>query len=219
MQAAPVKPTISFDLLNKIDVRVGTIESVEDVPRSDKMVKLTVDFGDHRRSILVGMKEERDNPWEIEGKQALFVVNLEPKKMMGEVSEWMLFDIGYDDYLRSVKTAMLFQEWMEEAGEDKLLEGFRVTPGELRVRLGNADWLLYSMQELGLLLGHMDTLKDLRKLRVRVSYGVREELLPLVRLKGVGRVRARVLHSSGLRSLEDLRRVPQARRGTWTIRC
>jgi helicase len=120
------------------------------------------------------------------------------------------WDIEYDDYLRSVKTAMLFQEWMEEAGEDALLERFRVTPGELRVRLSNADWLLYSMQELGLLLGHMDILKELRKLRVRVSYGVREELLPLVRLKGVGRVRARMLYSSGLRSLEELRRVPQA---------
>jgi helicase len=120
------------------------------------------------------------------------------------------WDIEYDDYLRSVKTAMLFQEWMEEAGEDALLDRFRVTPGELRVRLSNADWLLYSMQELGLLLGHMGILKDLRKLRVRVSYGVREELLPLVRLKGVGRVRARVLHSSGLKGLEDLRRIPQA---------
>jgi len=120
------------------------------------------------------------------------------------------WDIEYDDYLRSVKTAMLFQEWMEEAGEDVLLDRFRVTPGELRVRLSNADWLLYSMQELGLLLGHMGILKDLRKVRVRVSYGIREELLPLVRLKGVGRVRARMLHTSGLRGLEDLRRIPQA---------
>ena len=90
-----LKPTISFDVLDKIDVRVGTIELVEDVPGSDKLVKLTVDFGDHKRSILVGMKQERQNPEEIEGKQALFVVNLEPKKMMGEISEGMLLDIGY----------------------------------------------------------------------------------------------------------------------------
>jgi len=101
-KVAPIKPTISFDLLDQIDVRVGTIERVEDVQGSDKLVKLTVDFGDHKRSILVGMKQERQNPKEIEGKQALFVVNLEPKKMMGEVSEGMLFDIGYADGITPV---------------------------------------------------------------------------------------------------------------------
>jgi tRNA-binding protein len=94
---APVKPVISFDTLNQIDVRVGAIERVEDVPGSDKLVKLTVNFGDHKRTILAGLKHERDDPKEIEGKQALFVVNLPPKKMMGQVSEGMLFDIGYAD--------------------------------------------------------------------------------------------------------------------------
>ena len=102
IKVAPVKPTISFDVLDKIDVRVGTIELVEDVKGSEKLVKLTVDFGDHKRSILVGMKQERKNPKEVEGKQALFVVNLEPKKMMGEVSEGMLFDVGYADGITPV---------------------------------------------------------------------------------------------------------------------
>jgi tRNA-binding protein len=101
-RVAPIKPTISLDLLDKIDIRVGTIELVEDVQGSDKLVKLTVDFGDHKRSILVGMKQERQNPKEVEGKQALFVVNLEPKVMMGEISEGMLFDIGYADGITPV---------------------------------------------------------------------------------------------------------------------
>ena len=93
----PIKPTISFEDLNRIDIRVGTIVSVEDVAGSNKLLKLTVDFGDHQRSILAGMKQERQNPGELEGIQALFVVNLEPKKMMGQASEGMLFDIGYAD--------------------------------------------------------------------------------------------------------------------------
>jgi tRNA-binding protein len=97
IETAPIKPTITIDVLNKIDVRVGTIELVEDVGGSNKLVKLTVDFGDHKRTILAGMKQERQQPKEIEGKQALFVVNLEQKQMMGEVSEGMLFDIGYAD--------------------------------------------------------------------------------------------------------------------------
>ncbi|MCR8747131.1 tRNA-binding protein [Romboutsia lituseburensis] len=94
---AQVKESINIDLLNKIDIRVGTIKLVEDVEKSDKLVKLSVDFGEFTRTILVGMKGERDNPKEIEGQQALFVVNLAPKKMAGEISEGMLFDIGYAD--------------------------------------------------------------------------------------------------------------------------
>ncbi|AVQ39792.1 tRNA-binding protein [Clostridium botulinum] len=94
---APVKANINMDVFDKIDIRVGTIKLVEDVEKSDKLIKLSVDFGEFNRTILVGMKGERDNPKEIEGKQALFVVNLAPKKMAGEVSEGMLFDIGYAD--------------------------------------------------------------------------------------------------------------------------
>ena len=96
-KVAPIKPTITLDVLERLDVRVGTIELVEDVAQSDKLVKLTVDFGDHRRTIFAGLRKERPNPKEIEGKQALFVVNLAPKKMLGETSEGMLFDIGYSD--------------------------------------------------------------------------------------------------------------------------
>ncbi len=102
IKVAPIKPPISIDLLEKIDIRVGTIELVEDVKGSDKLVKLTVDFGDHKRPILVGMKQEREDPKQIEGKQALFVVNLEPRKIMGQVSEGMLLDIGYADGIRPV---------------------------------------------------------------------------------------------------------------------
>ncbi|NNG00553.1 MAG: tRNA-binding protein [Desulfobacteraceae bacterium] len=97
MNPSPVKKTISFEDFEKLDIRVGTITMVSDVANSKKLVKLTVDFGDHVRSILAGIKQERENPEEIEGKQALFVLNLPDKKMAGEVSQGMLFDIGYAD--------------------------------------------------------------------------------------------------------------------------
>jgi methionine--tRNA ligase beta chain len=103
MNPAPVKPVISTSDLDKIDIRVGTILAVEDVMQSETLVRLRVDFGDHARSILVGMKKERQNPKaEIEGKQALFVVNLEPRKMAGEISEGMIFDLGYADGITPV---------------------------------------------------------------------------------------------------------------------
>jgi tRNA-binding protein len=95
---AAIKPAISTEDLDKLDIRVGTIELVEDVPASDRLVRMRVDFGDHKRTILVGMKKERKDPKsEVEGRQALFVVNLPPRKMAGEESQGMLFDIGYAD--------------------------------------------------------------------------------------------------------------------------
>jgi methionine--tRNA ligase beta chain len=101
-QHAPIKPSISVSLLGQLDIRVGTIESVADVPDSNKLVELHVNFGNHIRTILVGMKQERANRREVEGKQALFVVNLEPRRMAGRVSEGMLVDIGHADGLNPV---------------------------------------------------------------------------------------------------------------------
>ncbi|MBP3885383.1 MAG: tRNA-binding protein [Olsenella sp.] len=99
---APIKENISYDDWDKLDIRVGTIERVEDVKGSKKLVALTVDFGDFKRTILTGLKEERENPKEIEGAQTLFLVNMAPRKMAGMVSEGMLLDIGYDDGIPSV---------------------------------------------------------------------------------------------------------------------
>ncbi|HSS96777.1 MAG TPA: hypothetical protein VLK33_07100 [Terriglobales bacterium] len=97
MTPAPIKPIISSEIIDQIDIRVGTIESVDNVADSDKLCQLRVNFGDHHRTIVAGIRKERANPKEIEGKQALFVVNLEPRKMRGVLSEGMLFDIGYAD--------------------------------------------------------------------------------------------------------------------------
>ena len=97
MTPAPVKPVIPFETFASIDIRVGTIRTVEEVPKSDRLMRLTVDFGDHTRRILAGIKKERSDPSELAGRQALFVVNLEPRRMMGETSEGMLFDLGSAD--------------------------------------------------------------------------------------------------------------------------
>ncbi len=102
MTSAAVKPNIEMTNLEKLDIRVGTIMEVSDIENSDKLVKLLVDFGSFKRYILVGMKQERENLKEIEGKQALFVVNLAPREMMGIKSEGMLFDIGYADGITPV---------------------------------------------------------------------------------------------------------------------
>jgi len=100
--AAPIKPIIDPEVLEQIDVRVGTIEGVDDVPGADKLVQLRVNFGDHTRTIVAGLKQERSNPRELITRQALFVVNLPPRRLKGVVSEGMLFDIGYADAITPV---------------------------------------------------------------------------------------------------------------------
>ena len=96
---APLKSPVPFAVLDQLDIRVGTIRSVDVVPTSRKLVRLRVSFGDHERSILAGLRAERTDLQELVGRQTVFVVNLEPRPMAGEVSEGMLLDIGYADGL------------------------------------------------------------------------------------------------------------------------
>lgn len=109
-----VKPPITFADLDKIDIRAGTILRVDEVPRSDKVVQLTVDFGAFTRSILCGIKQERSDLQALVGRQTLFVVNLPPKKISGVVSEGMLFDIGYADGV--IPSAMALPEFVVPNG-------------------------------------------------------------------------------------------------------
>ena len=101
-EPAPVKPPIPMSLLEQIDVRAGTITAVDEIAASKKLVRLRVDFGDHERTILAGLKTERPDLSVLVGVQALFVVNLEPRAMAGEMSHGMLFDIGYADRITPV---------------------------------------------------------------------------------------------------------------------
>lgn len=150
------------------------------------------------KPLLSAKKKDLDYIEGLVSKEGPCLVDKIPK-------EW---DIEYDEYLDSIKTAYFFMNWAQESGEDIILENFGVTPGELRARLDIADWLLYSTSELALLLDHKEILKDIKKFRVRLEYGIKEELLPLIKLKGVGRVRARLLFNSGIKDLGDLRKIP-----------
>jgi tRNA-binding protein len=98
----PIKNEISFEDFANIDIRIGEIDEVLDISKSSNLMKLVVNFGDHKRTIIAGIKKERENPKEIQGKQALFVVNLPTKEMFGEKSEGMLFDIGYENKITPV---------------------------------------------------------------------------------------------------------------------
>lgn len=115
-----------------------------------------------------------------------------------------MFEHEYEDWLSSFKTALMFKDWTDEKDEEYLLEHYDIRPGETRGKLEIADWLLYALSELAR-IQKLPVLKDIKKTRFCLKYGVKEELLPLVRLKNIGRVRARKLFKVGIKNLEDIR--------------
>ena len=80
---APLKPTITIDVVDSIDVRVGTIQAVEDIHGSNKLMRLKVDFGDHTRNILAGIKGERADPHEIVRVRHDRVGDVSPPRRVG----------------------------------------------------------------------------------------------------------------------------------------
>ncbi|RJQ17195.1 hypothetical protein C4573_04030 [Candidatus Woesearchaeota archaeon] len=120
------------------------------------------------------------------------------------------YDENYDTFLNAFKTALFLEEWLNEKDEDYLLEKYNVRPGEIFAKLERADWLVYSAQELVRMMKFHQVRTDLAKLRIRLKYGVKEELLVLLRLKNIGRVRARVLYRNNITSLEDIKKADLA---------
>ncbi len=116
-----------------------------------------------------------------------------------------IYDSEYEDYMSSIKTAAFFKEWINEKDEEYLLETFDIRPGESRVKLEHADWLLYCIEELVRMLEHKELIKEIIKLRIRIDHGVKEELIPLLRFEGIGRVRARKLFSAGIKDVGDVK--------------
>jgi helicase len=117
-------------------------------------------------------------------------------------------DLEFEEFLGEVKLGWVLQSWIDEVTEDQMIERFKVQPGDLYRLIRTAEWLLYGSRELARLLGHKDLVPLLSPLMERATKGVRTELLPLVRLDGVGRVRARILFNSGLKTLKDLKQSP-----------
>jgi helicase len=113
--------------------------------------------------------------------------------------------VAYEEFLGEVKTAMTLQAWIEEMSEDQLIERFRVQPGDLYRTIENTKWLLHATHELATLLGNKHVLPQTSELEARVAKGVKKELLPIVRLEGVGRARGRIIYNAGYKTIEDIK--------------
>lgn len=115
------------------------------------------------------------------------------------------WDSEYDEFMKATKMARILEAWISEAGEDELLEKHNMAPGDLSRRRLHIDWLIYAFEELARLTGKGLVVPALKRLRIRVRYGVKNELARLVELKHIGRVRARKLYSLGIKTPAQLR--------------
>ena len=117
-----------------------------------------------------------------------------------------MYEPEYEDFINSVKTALMLHEWVNEKNEDYLLENYNARPGELKSKLDIADWLLYASEEISRILHFQYLNKEIVKLRLRLKHGVKEELLPLVKIRDIGRVRARKLYYNRIKDVGDVKR-------------
>lgn len=130
-------------------------------------------------------------------------------QLLYEIEDELILEPPYDPeelefFLAELKTALVLEDWINEVRDDEIYEKYGIGPGDLYSLTQTAEWLLYSAYELAKLKGLTHHLLPLLSLRKRVKHGVKEELLELVRIKGIGRVRARILFNAGFKGLEEI---------------
>ncbi|HEX6067424.1 MAG TPA: helix-hairpin-helix domain-containing protein, partial [Nitrososphaera sp.] len=128
--------------------------------------------------------------------------------LLQERRDELLYDLSEYDCSRSF---WALAEWVEETGERSMGDRLGVEPGDMHRMVETGQWLAHAMYEAGRLAGREDLLAELAGMRTRIRYGIKEELMPLVALEGVGRVRARALYSAGFTDVSTIARAPQAK--------
>jgi helicase len=124
--------------------------------------------------------------------------------LLCEVPSQLQGPFEFESFLSEIKTALFLRDWIEEHTEESLLEDYNLGPGDIRSKVDIAKWLLYATAEIGRIF-KIKRITEVKKLQTRVRHGIKEELLSLVSLRGIGRVRARKLYANGFKTREDVR--------------
>ena len=157
---------------------------------------------------VMGMYPKKDDIPELESidmeydERFLCTIEDECGGTIDEEADW-------DNHMADLKTALLLVRWISEMSEEGITEVMKIGPGDIRSRVDSADWILYAMNEVALIF-NPDASKLIRPLLTRVRYGVKEELIPLVSFRGVGRSRARILFDAGIKGRADISRIGEA---------
>lgn len=187
-----------IDPLSAVIIRDG-LKLVSTTPPSDVALLHLISSTPDMPPLYLG---EKDYEWlelEYSSHRSEFLVPVEEED-----------PILFEQFLASLKTALMLKAWVEEEREDDIHEKFGVGAGDIRRMAETAEWLLYSSHQIAKLFKVKPALNPLRKLTERIRYGVKEELLELVQLEGIGRVRARSLFSGGFKTLKDIAKASEA---------
>ncbi len=145
-------------------------------------------------------------PYQREMDKLAVITEDHKQELFVEIPDQWGDHIGYADFLGEVKTAIVVNNWIEELPEEKILERFNVQPGDLYRTIENAKWLLHAIEELSPVVAKNREVTTLaNELVERVSKGIKRELMPIVSLEGVGRVRGRIIFNAGFQTIEDLK--------------
>jgi helicase len=145
-------------------------------------------------------------PYQREMDKLIITAEEHKQEFFVEIPDQWSDYINYSDFLGEVKTGLVLNNWIEELPEEKIMERFSVQPGDLYRTIENAKWLLHAIEELSPIISKDKEVSKLgHELVERVSKGIKRELLPIVALDGVGRVRGRIMFNAGFQTVDDLK--------------
>jgi helicase len=121
---------------------------------------------------------------------------------------------GLSNYDYSLKNMIILLEWMDESSEASLNEKFGVEPGDLYRMVETTYWLSYCLYEIAKLIGRKDLLPEIAKLRLRIKHGIKSELISLIKLEGIGRIRARALYKAGITNATEIDKISESKLGS-----
>ncbi|AIJ05571.1 DEAD/DEAH box helicase domain protein [Methanocaldococcus bathoardescens] len=104
--------------------------------------------------------------------------------------------------LEAFKTAKMLYDWINEVPEDEILKKYKIEPGILRYKVENAIWMMHALKEIAKIIGKSSDIPE--KLEIRLEYGAKEDIIELLSIKYIGRVRARKLYNAGIRNVDDI---------------
>jgi helicase len=113
---------------------------------------------------------------------------------------------SWEEYLSRLKTALFLYDWINEKPEQEIVEKYDLGPGDIRSLAETAEWIAHGLKKVSLMLEGIDSYvtQKLETIEIRLRYGVKEDIMELLAIPGVGRVRARRLYLAGFRTIEDI---------------
>jgi helicase len=121
---------------------------------------------------------------------------------------------GLSNYDYSLKNLLILLEWIDESSEANLNEKIGVEPGDLHRMVETTYWLLHCLYEIAKLIERKDLLPEINILRIRIRHGVKSELIPLIQLEGIGRIRARSLYRAGITDVAMIEKISESKLGS-----